>query len=63
MSRIFWLVSVTVVIIGVLVGVVLFFNKGDFGGCSEFVDVSSKQSVSCGVVRSKELTIGDTLRF
>jgi len=34
----------------------LFFNKGDFGGCSKFVDVSSKQSVGCGVARFEDLT-------
>jgi hypothetical protein len=63
MLRLFWYIVAIVVIIGVLIGVVLFFNRGDFGGCSNFADVSSKQSPGCGVARFKDLAICDTLSF
>ena len=41
----------------VFVGVVLFLNKGDFGGCGKSVDISNIQTVGCGVERFKDLVI------
>ena len=56
MSRLFWITIVFFLFLIALVGVVLQVNKGDFGGCGKFIDVSSNQSVGCGVTRFRDLT-------